>query len=62
MFLEQIFTRAHVQEYTEQQHDELLVLLQEALAFIEEVPVDERCVLEWAEKRSKLMDKIQKKL
>jgi len=51
-----------VQEYTEQQHDELLVLLQEALAFIEEVPVDEKCLLEWTEKRSTLMDKIQKKL
>jgi queuine/archaeosine tRNA-ribosyltransferase len=61
-FLDQLFTRAHVQEYTEQQYEESLLLLQEALAFIEEVPVDERDVSEWAGKRKKLMDQIQKKL
>ncbi len=61
-FLEQLFTRAHVQEYTEQQHEELLVLLQEALDFIEEVPVDEKRVAEWTGKRRALMDKIQRKL
>ena len=61
-FLEQLFTRAHVQEYTEQQHEELLVLLQEVLEFIEEVPVDEKRVVEWAEKRRMLTNKIQRKL
>ena len=60
MLLEQLLTRAHMQEYTEQQHGELLVLLQEALNFIEEVPVDERCILEWAGQRSTLIGKIRK--
>ena len=62
IFLEHILTRAQVQEYTEQQYGELLVLLQEASEFIEEVPVDEKCILEWTEKRRSLMKKIQKKL
>jgi transposase len=61
-FLEHLFTRAHVQEYTEQQHEELLALLQEAQELIEEVPVDEKRATEWAEKRRALMGKIQRKL
>ncbi len=62
ILLEQLFTRAQVQGYTEQQYDELLVLLQEAMAFIEAVPVDERRLLEWTERRSALLEKLNRKI
>ncbi len=59
MFLGQLFVRASIQEYTEQQYDGLVTLLQEALTFLEELsPLP----LEWGERRNKLMDKLKKEI
>jgi DNA polymerase sigma len=56
--IEQLANRAAVQEYTEQQYEELRTLLQEALLFLEEVPLTS----ETLERQGKLMSKIRKKL
>ncbi len=56
--LDQLTLRASIQSYTEQQYDELLTLVQEALTYIEEVPVS----LEWVERRNELIAKLNKKL
>ena len=58
-FIEQLVTRSMLQEYTEQQYDELLTLLQECLTFLEEVsPLP----LQWIERRNELLASIKKKL
>jgi hypothetical protein len=57
MFLEQIFTRASLQEYSENQYNELVELLKEAKSIITEctVPQDlEEKRREWMEKASTL--------
>ena len=58
MVLEQLFIRAYVQTYTEKQYDGLLVLYQEAVSFIEEIPM----LPEWAERRDELLDRMRKQL
>ena len=58
-FIEQLMTRAALQAYTEQQCDELLRLVQEALEFVEGVsPLP----LEWVARRNELIVKLRKKL
>lgn len=58
LFVEQLTLRASLQGYTEQQQDELLTLMQEALMYIEEVPA----ASEWIERRNDLMVKLREKL
>lgn len=58
VFLDQLIIRASIQDYTERQYDELLTLVQEALTYIEEIPVP----LEWAERRNELIATLRKKL
>ena len=58
-FVEQLMTRAAVQAYTEQQCDELLILVEEALEFIEGVSL---LPLEWVGRRNELIVKLRKKL
>ena len=58
-FIEQLLTRAMVQAYTEQQYNELLTLIQEAVIFVEGVsPLP----LEWIGKRNELLAKLKRKL
>ncbi len=58
-FIEQLVIHATVQDYTEQQYNELLILLQEALTFLEELS---SLPLEWVERRNELLVKLRKKL
>ena len=58
-FIEQLMTRAALQAYTEQQCDELLTLVQEALEFVEGVsPLP----LEWVGMRNELLAKLKRKV
>ena len=57
-FIDQLAIRAHVQEYTEQQYNELLTLLQESLTYIEGAP----STLEWVGRRNELLARLKKKL
>ncbi len=56
--IEQLVTRAAIQEYTEQQYEEQRILLQEALTFLEEASITG----EWVERRNELMGRLRKKL
>lgn len=58
IFLDHLILRASIQGYTEQQHDELLTLVQEAVTYLEEVPVP----LEWRDRRNELIMKLREKL
>lgn len=58
VFLDQLILRASVQSYTEQQHDELLTLIEEALTYIEEVPVTP----EWVGRRDELLVRLKRKV
>jgi hypothetical protein len=57
-YVEQLVLRACLQRYTEQQQDELLTLVQEVVAYIEEVPIP----LEWVDRRNEIITKLQDKL
>ncbi len=50
--------RATVQEYTERQYYEVRMRLQEALAFLEEVPIP----LEWTERKNQLLAELKKEV
>ena len=56
--VEQLVIRATVQGYTEQQYNELLTLVQEALPLLEEISG----VPEWVERRDELLVQFRKKL
>ena len=58
IFLDQLITRASLQNYTEQQYNELLRLIQECLTYIEGVPA----TLEWVGRRNELLARLRKKL
>ena len=58
LFLEHLTLPPNIQGYTEQQQDELLTLMQEALMYIEEVPV----ASEWIERRNNLIVKLRENL
>lgn len=58
-FIEQLAIRSSLQAYTEQQCEELLLLVQEALTFIEGVsPLP----LEWVGRRNELLARIKRKM
>ncbi len=50
--------RATVQEYTERQYYEVRMRLQEAIAFLEEVPIP----LEWTERKNQLLAELKKEV
>ncbi len=54
--LDVLSSRAAVQEYTERQYYEVRMRLQEAIAFLEEVPIP----LEWREKKNQLLTELKK--
>ena len=58
ILLEQLFARASVQGYTEQQYNELLALHQEVVSFLEAVPVTP----EWEERRDELLARLSQQL
>jgi hypothetical protein len=58
MCLDQLTLRASLQGYTEQLHDELLTLLQEALTYLKEAPVPSG----WIDRRNELVRKLREKL
>lgn len=59
MFLEPLFTRARVQEYTEEKYTELLALLQETLPLLKEFLVGDTVTLEWINRSSEVVRKLQ---
>ena len=59
IFIQQLASRAYVQQYTEQQYNELLTLLQESLTFIEGLSP---FPLEWIGRRNELIVKLKRKV
>lgn len=58
-FVDQLVSHAALQTYADQQYDELLVLLEEALTVLEGISP---FPLEWMEKRNALIAKIKRKV
>ncbi len=56
--LDVLNNRAAAQEYTERQYYEVRMRLQEAIAFLEEVPIPS----EWTERRNELLATLKRKL
>ncbi len=59
MFLDELFVRDSVQDYTEQQYNELFALSQEILRFLEALSP---FPLEWVGKRNELIGKLKQKV
>ncbi len=59
MFLGPLFTRARVQEYTEEKYNELLALLQETVPLLEGFLVGDTITPEWVIKSSEVVRKLQ---
>jgi len=56
--LDILTNRAAVQEYTERQYYEVRMRVQEAIAFLEEVPIP----LEWTERKNQLLTELKKEV
>jgi hypothetical protein len=56
--LDVLNNRATIQEYTERQYYEVRMRLQEAVAFLEEVPIS----LEWTERKNQLLAELKKEV